>query len=216
MKKILFAFGDSIVNGHTYDKEGLAEFVAAEQNLELYKFAVNGATVMDIGYEGGQILRQMQLKNMNRQPDFILFDGGTNDAEYLAGGQKESVPKTAGDFRAAFAETVTYMKKNWKDAKIIYVAAHRMGSRDGAIQDRLHGTTLSICRSMGVTAADVYRESGLDTSIETHRVRYTFDRNNEEGLPGTGGSGTHPNLEAIRIFYLPVINRAFENLNKTE
>ena len=77
------AFGDSIVAGHKYTAASFVNFVAEKEGMTvLQKNAVNGATIMDANYSGGRILTQIQNTG-NSTPDYVIFDGGTNDAEYL-------------------------------------------------------------------------------------------------------------------------------------
>ncbi len=49
--KKLYAFGDSIVAGHKYDKASFVNFVSSKEGMDLSKYAVNGATIMDIKSE---------------------------------------------------------------------------------------------------------------------------------------------------------------------
>ena len=46
--KKLYAFGDSIVAGHKYEKASFVNFVSSKEGMDLSKYAVNGATIMDI------------------------------------------------------------------------------------------------------------------------------------------------------------------------
>lgn len=76
--KAVYVFGDCIVAGHQYTKHSFIDFAAEKEAMKLQKFAVNGATIMGANYSGGQILSQI-----NGAPDYVIFNGGTNDAEYL-------------------------------------------------------------------------------------------------------------------------------------
>ena len=124
--KTIYTFGDSIVAGHQYQKAGFAEFIAAAEGMEIQKFAVNGATIMDAGYEGGQIEAQLS-GSPEEQPEYVLFDGGTNDAEYLAnnpevqyGEVQESENQDSFDtttFAGAFESLIYQMKQKYPDAR---------------------------------------------------------------------------------------------------
>lgn len=124
--KTIYTFGDSIVAGHQYQKAGFAEFIAAAEGMEIQKFAVNGATIMDAGYEGGQIEAQLS-GSPEEQPEYVLFDGGTNDAEYLAnnpevqyGEVQESENQDSFDtttFAGAFESLIYQMKQKYPDVR---------------------------------------------------------------------------------------------------
>ena len=124
----------------------------------LQKYAVNGATIMEAGYSGGQILSQLNSAP-DEAPDYIIFDGGTNDAEYLLNKDSESLGTIVEEcdperfdtdtFAGAFEKTVYEMKKKWPDAQLVYVAVHKLGSRDESMQDKLHELELAACAKWG-------------------------------------------------------------------
>ena len=204
--KKIYAFGDSIMAGHKYKKAAFIDFVAAKQNMDLNKYARNGATIMDVNYEGGQILSQI-IKASERKPDFILFDGGTNDAEYILN------CKDIFDYeiyRRAFEKTVKTIQTKWNNTPVIYVAAHKLGSRDIVIQEKIRNIAFKICEQYQVIVADVYNL--LDTNDVNKKNKYTFDELTKNGLPGMNGSGTHPNLAAIEEYYVPVVCEAFKEV----
>ena len=216
---IVYAFGDSIVAGHQYTQSSFIDFVVDKEDMRLTKFAVNGATIMDAGYMGGQILAQID-EAPEEAPDFVLFDGGTNDAEYIyknniaygsVGESKEEESFDTSTFAGAFEQTVYQMRQKWPDAQIIYTAVHKMGSRDLAVQEAMHGLVLQICKKWGIAMANVYEDAALDTNDANQKNNYTFDNNGSNGLPGVNGSGTHPNFAAIEEFYVPVVSAAFRN-----
>lgn len=232
-KKVL-TFGDSIVDGHLYKKAGFMEFVAEQEGMSVRKYANNGACVMpgnpvDEEGLGGMILEDQIRKAAEdgHDPDYVVFDGGTNDAyapvmeklgdaeeacRALYGGNGASDRSALCDtfydtFAGAFAGTVHAVQKNWPRAKVVYVAAHRLGYRDRAVQEALHRIEMNICAHMGVAAADLYDDCALDTADEAMCRKYSFDVL-RDGLPAPGEepTGTHPNFEAIREFYLPIVS----------
>lgn len=191
--KTMYAFGDSIVAGHSYPR-GFAHLTAEREAMTLTKYAVNGATVSP---GGNQILNQ--VRNASAQaPDYAVFNGGTNDA----------YPNTfnRSTYASALETTIRTMKTKWPTARIVYVAVHKLGSRDWNTQLAIREVTLQICAKWGVAVADVFGNSTLDTRNESHRMAYTFN-GLVNGYPGTGGTGTHPNLAGIN-FYLPVLTAA--------
>lgn len=218
--KTMYAFGDSIVAGHQYQKAGFADFVAAAEGMSMQKFAVNGATVMDAGYSGGQIVSQ--LNNAPAEcPDYILFDGGTNDAEYLVNNpdvlygevtdSKDPASFDTTTFAGAFESLVYQIQQKYPDAQLVYTAVHKLGSRDNDVQAELRKLELQICGKYGVAVADVYGQTDLDTNDVNKKNDYTFDNLAGNGLPGNNGSGTHPNFKAVEEFYVPVVTVTLEN-----
>lgn len=211
----IYAFGDSIVAGHEFQKGSFADFTAAQEEMELQKFAVNGATILDAGYIGGQILSQI-AGAPEEEPQFVLFDGGTNDAEFIknnsdvefgtVAGSKEPDAFDTATFAGAFENTVYEMKKKWPNAQLVYVTTHKLGSRDNSVQDKLHEMEIQICQKWEIAVADLYEKAALDTNDINQKNNYTFDSLGSNGLPGINGSGTHPNLAAIEEFYVPLVS----------
>ena len=85
-KKVI-TFGDSIVDGHLYKKAGFMEFVAEQEGMSVTKYANNGACIMPgspIDEEGlGGMILEDQIRKAAEDgldPDYVVFDGGTNDA----------------------------------------------------------------------------------------------------------------------------------------
>ena len=233
-KKVI-TFGDSIVDGHLYKKAGFMEFVAEQEGMSVTKYANNGACIMPgnpIDEEGlGGMILEDQIRKAAEEgddPDYVVFDGGTNDAyaqvmEKLGDAERACRAlcgcgdrKTGGEFdrsalydtfAGAFAGTISAIQENWPRAKVVYVAAHRLGYRDRAVQEALHRIEMNICAHMGVASADLYDDCELDTADEAMCRKYSFDVL-RDGLPAPGEepTGTHPNLEAIREFYLPIVS----------
>lgn len=217
--KTVYAFGDSIAAGHKYSRS-FADWAADQEGMELHKYAVNGAAIMDAAYSGGQILAQIENASAE-EPDYILFDGGTNDAEYLqnnsdveigtVGDGREPADFDTATFAGAFERTIYDMKQKWPDAQIIYVAVHKLGSRDWDIQEAMHDLEMQLCDKWEIAVANVYEDADLDTRDEEQKNRYTFNDLGGNGLPGTNGSGTHPNLAAVEAFYVPIVTEALKN-----
>ena len=218
--KTIYAFGDSIVAGHQYTKASFADFVATREGMELQKFAVNGATILDAGYMGGQILTQV-MDAPEEAPDYVLFDGGTNDAEYIKNNEGVQYGSVTAEknpdlfdtatFAGAFEKTVYEIKQKWPDAQILYTAVHKMGTRDNEVQEELHKLQLQICSKWEAAVANLYEDAALDTNDTNQKNNYTFDSLGSNGFPGVNGSGTHPNLAAIEEFYVPIVAEALRD-----
>ncbi|MGI5186891.1 GDSL-type esterase/lipase family protein [Promicromonospora sp. CA-289599] len=218
----VYAFGDSIVAGHAYAR-GFVNLVAEREGFSLTKYARNGATVMEAGYPAGTVRQQVRAARAT-SPDLVVFDGGTNDAEaiFKAGRAVGSVSETfdpagfeSGTYAGAFEATVYEMRSKWPSARIVYVAAHKLGSRDWGTQLAVRDVTLQAAEKWGVTVADVFADTTFDTRDQAQRVNYTFD-GLIGGYPGTGGSGTHPNIAGMTRFYVPVLTEALGDVVRSQ
>lgn len=222
--KRVLTFGDSIIDGHLYKKAGFMEFVAEQEGMTVRKYANNGACVMpghpvDENGLGGMILEDQieAAARAGEQADYIVFDGGTNDAYPPVMEKLGDVSADRGEtdtFAGAFRRTVEALRRYWPEAVLVYVAVHRLGYRERYVQEALRRIVLNLCAESGVIVADLYGKCELDTSVEQMCRKYSFDTL-VDGLPAPGENptGTHPNLEAIRKFYLPFVS---EVLRKAE
>jgi len=209
--KTMYAFGDSIVRGHSYSRS-FVNLTAERELMNLSKYAVNGASV---GPSSNQLITQVR-NAPSRAPDYLVFNGGTNDAELIYA-RRYAVGAMADGFDPARFDKSTYagsletalsaMRTKWPTSQLVYVAVHKLGSRDWFTQLAIRSVTLQICAKWKVPVADLFNDATLDTRVNSQRVAYTFNELNN-GFPGTGGTGTHPNLAGISTFYVPVLTTA--------
>ncbi|NMM93075.1 SGNH/GDSL hydrolase family protein [Bifidobacterium oedipodis] len=236
---IIYAFGDSIVNGHVYPQQGSVERVAAAiGGCRVIKMARNGATICSTPLHsadlGGQILKQTEeVPADSPAPDVIVFDGLTNDVhqgflrdhpgELTAPGEFDPSRFAPDTYAGCFESTIAEFRRCWPNAAIVYLAVHKNGAQ--SFDDQMHARRLALgaCEKWGVVVADVWADSDLDTRRDEDRVKYSFDALGNDGLPGTPEtitydhpdrqpSGTHPNFPAIDRFYTPVVARVLTSM----
>lgn len=201
--KKVYAFGDSIVYGHTMPEKSFLKIMEQEDGICLTMCAVNGATVI----EGENDILTQVKKAPEERPDFVVLNGYTNDA-YERNMTKLGVVKgmeagewdTAtfcGGFEAIFAE----MRRKWGNVPIVYVAIHKSGSRDWNVQCSMRKLALEICGLWGVKVADIFKDTELDTRNPQEMAAYIID-----------GEGSHPNEAACRKYYIPVVKETLEHI----
>ena len=218
--KTVYAFGDSIVRGHDKPEEAFMNIIEDDYAIDLNKMAINGATVMK---SNNWITEQVQDAPA-AQPDFVVFDGYTNDAygpaesdSFNANGANPDVTQVIGEiqgseatefdnttFCGAFEELIYTMKQKWPDAKLVFVTIHKSGARDFEIQELLVEKTLEICEEWGVTVVDMFNNCELDTRNEDEMAQYMI-----------GGRGSHPNIECVKKYYEPAVVEVLESLCET-
>lgn len=217
--KTVYAFGDSIVRGHNDPDSAFMNIIEDDYAIELNKMAVNGATVMK---RDNWITEQVQDAPA-AQPDFVVFDGYTNDAYgdpatdsfntsnavdvtqnmgKIQGSEATEFDNTT--FCGAFEELIYTMKQKWPDAKLVFVTIHKSGARDFGIQQQLVEKTLEICEEWGVTVVDMFNNCELDTRNADEMAQYMI-----------GGKGSHPNLGCVKKYYEPAVVEVLEDLCET-
>lgn len=91
-QKLLAVFGDSIANGSGNSDFGVGEYLQKDLGFQLKKYAVGGARV---GFKQGKNWVIEQVKKAIAEgitPDYIVFNGFTNDCNIEEGASVPDVP----------------------------------------------------------------------------------------------------------------------------
>lgn len=98
--KSVYAFGDSIVYGDEAPQESFMQFIADDYAVDLNMMAKNGATVMP----GSNSIISQVNNAPEEAPDFVVFDGYTNDAygssdsdEFNSSGSHKDITQCYGE-----------------------------------------------------------------------------------------------------------------------
>lgn len=214
--KTVAVFGDSIAFGSGNKGCGVGEFLSADLGMNAVKYAVGGARV---GYRSGKnwvIEQVVRAIKDGINPDYIVFDGFTNDCNVSEGATCPDVPlgelqsgyadydifkvEKTFTFTRCFEEMIFAFLKYFPKAKPLFFRPHNMGRRDDLLQRQYGERAIEICKKWGVPFVDLYSESGLNTFIPEHRDMFTCDSY------GWGrGDCTHPNEQGYRLKYMPLI-----------
>ena len=196
--KTVYGFGDSLVYGH-YSKVGMLDMLCDNEGMIYKKYAVNGAKITG----QGEILKQIILGD-TEQPDFVIFDGGTNDAftsSPIGEFSEEYTSQGYDTFVGAFDTVCNNIRLKYPNAKIIYVSPHKMPTSSFSIQKTIHDMALKICDKYSIPVVDIYSQGQINTNIETMKNEWSYDA---EGAT-SGGTGTHLTGEGYYKFYAPLI-----------
>ena len=201
-KKVL-NFGDSIAAGDGNGGVGYSELLANKNGMTCYDYAVGGATITT---STNDILTQIEkAHNDGIIPDYILFDGFTNDIN--TGAVKElgkisdgySQTKNVNTFSGAFEEICYRLKTYWKGTHIFYVCVHKMNTRDTSLQNTYSERAKALCERWSIPVIDIYGAGELNTYIADYKILYT-----------NNGDGTHPNELGYNTFYVPLIEKTLK------
>lgn len=201
--KKIYAFGDSIVYGHTHPEYSFMQQLAEKTGAVLTMCAVNGANICK---SDNWILTQVAAAP-EEKPDLILFDGYTNDA-YEKVLQNLGTIQGPGassyqteDFCGGFEEILRSMRAKWGDVPCFFVTIHKSNARDWEIQTRLRELSLEICKRWNISVIDTFALSELDTRIPGVSEKYIID-----------SAGSHPNREACSKYYVPLVEKALASI----
>ena len=196
-------FGDSICYGEGY-RGGYAKLISENNNMTYINKGVSGATITR--RDGISCILDTVL-NSNDTADYIILEGGTNDA----GGFQEFGEITTG-YTAALNETtfcgaVESLLKNslikWHDKKICFILTTNTYRRPD--QKHYFDTIKQICEKWSVPYLDLYTKGRLNTNIEIMKNTYTSDW---QGTP----DGLHPNEQGYKLFYVDQITEFLKTI----
>lgn len=196
--------GDSICAG----REGTSNWAdrIAEKNQMVYKnYAVGGGTIADGlpptasgGARHSVIATLEQMAKDYPNADYIVIEGGTNDADllgYAAGGANDTKLGTVdpenfgGNYRVTtFCGALEYVffraKQLWPDKKIVYIVAPKMGDKAVRTYENRRfyfDKAVEICEKWDIPYLDLWNDCELDPNIpEMYDSTKTAEQNMQE------------------------------------
>jgi lysophospholipase L1-like esterase len=205
--KILSTTGDSIAAGAGNNGSGYPELVASDNNMTLQNVAVGGGTVAYINANTFCISRS--ISSMRTDADFVLLEGGGNDADSgvplgtLSSGYTATLDDTT--FAGAIESMFKAALARFPDKKIGYVFIHKCASLfDSRVSNSYYDMAKSACEKWGIPYLDLNTQVPPLNYIADLRSTYTAN-----------GDGYHPNELGYRTFYVPKVT-AFLNTMLTD
>ena len=183
-KRAVF-LGDSICEGDA--KSGWAGRIGMDNTMLWCNRGIGGSTIA-ITSAGKTICTRSLLMS---DPDYIIFEGGTNDADRIGDATGETKPAAFGTWAEdnygtndastyygfdinTFCGAVDYLCKrlisDYAGAKIGFIGAHKMGTTDSMRANRgyyIH-TAMEICKKWGVPVLNLWDNCYLNPLIPAH------------------------------------------------
>lgn len=178
--------GDSICAGTTTLASapeygyGWGGLIGEKNKMAWRNFGKNGGTVTlipEVG-EGLWLMTQVEaIKSVYPNPDYIIFDGGANDADRMketGKGEISSDFKTfdTTKFSGAFEALILKLLTDFPKAKIGYVTTPKMGGWNDDFNSRNYvpyfERAKEICKKWGVPYIDLWNETPLNPRLITH------------------------------------------------
>ena len=205
--KILSTTGDSIAAGAGNNGTGYPEIVASDNGMTVQNIAVGGGTVAYVNANTFCISRS--ISSMRSDADFVLLEGGGNDADSgvplgtLSSGYTATLDDTT--FAGAIESMFKAALARFPDKKIGYVFIHKCASGyDSRVPNSYYGMAKSACEKWGIPYLDLNTQVPPLNYIADLKSTYTAN-----------GDGYHPNELGYRTFYVPKIT-AFLNTMLTD
>ncbi len=190
-KKTIIWDGDSICAGKAFDDEGdaWAGRIADRNGMTYKNYAVGGGTITENVTAGGTVKHSVSntIDTMYAEypdADYIIFEGGTNDADLLGSSLNGTTPEFGRFDNADFSgnydrntfcgalESIFYRATNyWKGKKIGFIVAHKMGRTSGGYTAETNNrrsyfeTAMQICEKWGIPVLNLWDGCPLNPSL---------------------------------------------------
>lgn len=202
--------GDSICAGKAFDDaDGAWAGRIAERNSMTYKnYAVGGGTITENVVDGSGNTKHSVSANLDTMyaeypdADYIILEGGTNDADIL-GDRRNNVAVarfgtfTEADFNGNYdadtfcgaLENIFFRATNyWKGKKIGFIVAQKMGRSTIGYTAETHNrrnyfeTAMAICEKWGIPVLNLWDDCYLNPTLPHHYTNgATWEANKAAG-----------------------------------
>ncbi len=201
--KILAANGDSISAGAGNNGIGYADLIGTANNMTVQNISVGGATIATGTVAPHYI--STSISDMRSDADYILLEGGVNDADYhvTLGTLSEDYDETlnTGTFAGAFETMLKNALARFPGKKIGYIFVHKInGNFDSRTTGSYYNIAKAACEKWGVPYCDLNTTVPPLGYIDAYRTAYT-----------NSGDGFHPNAAGYNAFYVPLITAWLKN-----
>lgn len=216
-KTVVFT-GDSICHGAT-DETGVRGWAQriGEKNCMIWTNAgISGATITaNVTGSAGCI----GDTDFGENPDYIIFEGGTNDADLIGGKDDDgNMPAKYGQygyykydgfdkntFCGAVEDLFRRVVTDYPTAKIGFIIVHKMGgyeANDGYYFDAEHSnrryyfeTIIALCKKWGIPYIDLWEGCHLNAQISRHSALFYANKDYQH-LSAAGYDLITPKIEA--------------------
>lgn len=189
-KKTIIWNGDSICAGKAFDdvENAWAGRIANRNSMTYKNYAVGGGTITEnVPLSGGtahSICGTVDtMYAQHPDADYIIFEGGTNDADLLGSQIGGSTAERFGTFAVANGYTADFDRETfcgalesifsrateyWKGKKIGFIVAHKMGRTGNGYTAETNNrrqyfeTAMQICKKWGIPVLNLWDECYLN------------------------------------------------------
>lgn len=195
--KFIVWCGDSIMRGNTFNdsNDGWAGRVNDLSNCRMKNYGVGGSTITNNVSGGATPTIYSQIETAHTaypDADYIIFDGGCNDADLIGNITSGNIPEKFGSFTendysgnydtdtfcGAFETICMHLSQYWLGKHVGYIIPHKMGVANYYDSTRnnyraYYETAIQICKKWGIAVLNLW-----DGCYLNPKLTYMCDTNN--------------------------------------
>ena len=208
-KTIIFD-GDSICEASSDERRGWAARVGEALGMEWYNYGVSGATITaELFYANGErrhwVCRSAEkIKEKNDKVDYIILEGGTNDADNLGIGSERCGVLDVDDYSGRYDDSTFIGAMDsmfyrtlttFPNVKVGFIIAQKMGcptDEDGKYFKRRHYFKIAeeVCKKWGVPCLNLWDICPVNPSLPCY-YDPTLDREGNIAAGKVYSDGQH-------------------------
>lgn len=214
------------IEGSEYDGWGWAGLIGEANGMAWKNYGRNGGTITPIESVVAQsrdLSSQVDLAKADHpNADYVIFEGGTNDAYQL----KEAGLGVISDdfatfdtstFSGAMESLILKILTAFPNAQVGYIVAQKMGNppyTTANIQRKYFDRAIEICQKWGIPVIDLWNGSLLNPALTYHAENFYTDK---QHLTLDGFKRISPQIEAwMRNLTMPGSGGATPDWNAAE
>ena len=203
-RKTAIFCGDSICEAIYDNGKGWAGFIGNKNNMIWKNYGISGATITKETGHTSILNLSSTMETEYPNADYIIFEGGTNDADVIGSILNGNTPAKFGsydmtDYSGSYDDTTFCgaveklfyrMITVWDKKKIGFIIAHKMGKVNTGYTDATNnrrayfGTIMTLCEKWGIPFINLWDGCYLNPSIGTcYNSNLSGEENRAQGYP---------------------------------
>jgi len=217
MKTAIFC-GDSICEALYDNKKGWAGAIGDKNSMNWKNYGVSGMTITRETGHNSILNMSYTMETEFPNADYVIFEGGVNDADVIGSILNGNVPTDFGSFDmtdycgtyddttfCGAVEKLFYrMITVWDKKKIGFIIAHKTGKVSTGYQSETNNrrayfeTIMTLCKKWGIPYINLWDLCYLNPSVPTcYNSDMTAEENRANGYPIYDGQHLSPEGYAI-------------------
>jgi len=198
--------GTTVGDGSEYYGYGWAGLIGETNKMIWGNYGRNGGTITPITSVDSSrwVSTQVDLSSADHpDADYVIFEGGTNDADTLGTGGLGAISSDyatfdTSTFTGALESLLLKIMTSYPQAKVGYIVAQKMGNAPytsaESMRRQYFDRAVEVCKKWGIPVLDLWNNNPLNPALTYHAQNYYTDK---QHLTLAGYQRITPQIEAF-------------------